>query len=201
MAYVLEGMTRVQELGIQPPDPVLLFATLDRYATGLAKNSSQVAFRFAESLLAEGEAVFHGSSSAPVKDTVKVRALDCDGGAPRNDGGKSKDTKDKTEMVKTPRMRARTRMPRPRSLIQSMARGTPDQPEVIAQFADTSCLTQDVKRGRSACSHMIGKAFPNKVGGGERQGQGGCDEGRGGCFVGDGGGFKLNIHSAPCSTI
>ena len=105
-------LTRVQELGIQLPDPVLLLAT----AAGLAKNSSQVAFRlqvtraalridvaptehgiqqFAESLLAEGEAVFHGSSSAPVKDTVKVRALDGDGGAPRDDGGKSKDTKDK----------------------------------------------------------------------------------------------------------
>ena len=110
-------LTRVQELGIQPPDPVLLLATLDRYAAGLAKNSSQVAFRlqvtraalridvaptehgiqqFAESLLAEGEAVFHGSSSAPVKDTVKVRAfMDGDGGAPRDDGGKSKDAKDK----------------------------------------------------------------------------------------------------------
>ena len=109
-------LTRVQELGIQPPDPVLLLATLDRYSAGLATHSSQVAFRlqvtraalridvaptengiqqFSESLLAEGEAVFHGSASAPLKDTVKVRAIGADGGAPKEDGGKPKDIKDK----------------------------------------------------------------------------------------------------------
>lgn len=38
-------LTRVQELGIQPPDPVLLLSTLDRFAAGLARHSSQVAFR------------------------------------------------------------------------------------------------------------------------------------------------------------
>eukprot|EP00913_Durusdinium_trenchii_P006758 g6353.t2 len=90
-------LTRVQELGIQPPDPVLLLSTLDRFAAALARHSSQVAFRlqitraalrvdtapnersiqqFSESLLAEGEAVFHGGSSLPIKETVKVKALD-----------------------------------------------------------------------------------------------------------------------------
>ena len=90
-------LTRVQELGIQPPDPVLLLSTLDRFAADPGKHSPQVAFRlqvtraalrmdtapneqsihqFSESLLAEGEAVFHGGSWLPVKDTVKVRALD-----------------------------------------------------------------------------------------------------------------------------
>ena len=110
-------LTRVQELDIQPPDPVLLLATLDRYAANLAKCSSQVAFRlqvtraalrvdvaptengiqqFAESLLAEGEATFHGGSTAPVKDSVKIRALDGDG-AVKDDGGKPRDGKDKSK--------------------------------------------------------------------------------------------------------
>ena len=109
-------LTRVQELGIQPPDPVLLLATLDRFAAGLAKLSSQVEFRlqvtraalridvaptdqgiqqFAESLLAEGEATFHGSANLPVKDSVKIRALDGDGGIAKEEGGKSRHTKDK----------------------------------------------------------------------------------------------------------
>ena len=108
-------LTRVQELEIQPPDPVLLLATLDRYAASLAKLSSQVAFRlqvtraalridvaptehgvqqFAESLLAEGEATFHGGSIAPIKEAVKVKALDGDGNV-KDDGGKPRDGKDK----------------------------------------------------------------------------------------------------------
>ena len=110
-------LTRVQELEIQPPDPVLLLATLDRYAASLAKLSSQVAFRlqvtraalridvaptehgiqqFAESLLAEGEATFHGGSIAPIKDVVKVKALDGDGGS-KEDGMKPRDGKDKSK--------------------------------------------------------------------------------------------------------
>ena len=109
-------LTRVQELGIQPPDPVLLLATLDRFAAGLAKHSTQVEFRlqvtraalridvaptdhgiqqFAESLLAEGEATFHGSACVPVKDTVKIRALDGDGGISKEEVSKPKDAKDK----------------------------------------------------------------------------------------------------------
>ena len=88
-------LTRVQELGIQPPDGVLLLSTLDRFAAGLAKHSQQVAFRlevpraavdtapteqsvqqFSESLSVEGEAVFHGGSTLPIKESVKVKALD-----------------------------------------------------------------------------------------------------------------------------
>ena len=110
-------LTRVQELDIQPPDPVLLLSTLDRFAAALAKHSPQVAFRlqvtraalrvdtapteqsiqhFSESLLAEGEAVFHGGSWLPIKDTVKVKALDGDGPGARDDGQK-KDGKDKVK--------------------------------------------------------------------------------------------------------
>ena len=112
-------LTRVQELRIQPPDPVLLLSTLDRFAAGLAKHSSQVAFRlqvtraalrvdvaptehgiqqFAESLLAEGEATFHGGSMAPLKDSVKIRALDGDGGG-KDDGPKPQDGKDKAKDI------------------------------------------------------------------------------------------------------
>ena len=112
-------LTRVQELRIQPPDPVLLLSTLDRFAAGLAKHSSQVAFRlqvtraalrvdvaptehgiqqFAESLLAEGEATFHSGSTAPLKDSVKIRALDGDGGG-KDDGPKSRDGKDKAKDI------------------------------------------------------------------------------------------------------
>ena len=96
----------MQELGIQPPDPVLLLATLDRFAAGLGKHSPQVAFRlqvtraalrvdtapteqgihqFSESLLAEGEAVFHGGSWLPLKESVKVRALDGDAQVHKDD--------------------------------------------------------------------------------------------------------------------
>ena len=112
-------LTRVQELGIQSPDPVLLLATLDRFAAGLAKHSSQVEFRlqvtraalrvdvaptengiqqFAESLVAEGEAAFHGGSTAPIRETVKVRALDGDGGG-KDDGGKPRDGKEKVKEI------------------------------------------------------------------------------------------------------
>ena len=108
----------MQELGIQPPDPVLLLATLDRFAAGLAKQSTQVAFRlqvtraalrvdvaptengiqqFAESLMAEGEAAFHGGSIAPLKDTVKVKALDGDGGGTRDEGGKPREGREKVK--------------------------------------------------------------------------------------------------------
>ena len=111
-------LTRVQELGIQPPDPVLLLATLDRFAASLAKQSTQVAFRlqvtraalrvdvaptengiqqFAESLMAEGEAAFHGGSIAPLKDTVKVKAMDGDGGGFKEDGNKHRDVREKAK--------------------------------------------------------------------------------------------------------
>ena len=70
---------------------------MDRFSAGLAKHSSQVAFRlqvtraalrvdtapteqsiqqFSEALMAEGEAVFHGGSWLPIKETVKVKAMD-----------------------------------------------------------------------------------------------------------------------------
>ena len=108
-------LTRVQELGIQPPDPVLLLATLDRFAVGLARHSPQVAFRlqitraalrvdtaptersihqFSESLLAEGEAVFHGGSSLPIKESVKVKAMDGEQVQTKEDSVK-KDVKEK----------------------------------------------------------------------------------------------------------
>lgn len=47
-------------------------------------------------MLAEGEATFHGGSIAPIKDTVKVKALDGDGGA-KDDGGKPRDGKGKSK--------------------------------------------------------------------------------------------------------
>ena len=108
-------LTRVQELGIQPPDPVLLLSTLDRFAAALARHSSQVAFRlqvtraalrvdtapnersihqFSETLLAEGEAVFHGGSALPIKETVKVKALDGEQ-IPMKEEVAKKDQKDK----------------------------------------------------------------------------------------------------------
>ena len=109
-------LTRVQELGIQPPDPVLLLSTLDRFAAGLAKHSPQVAFRlqvtraalrvdtapteqsiqqFSESLLAEGEAVFHGGSTLPIKETVKVKVLDGEAAGSKEDQVK-KDGKERS---------------------------------------------------------------------------------------------------------
>ena len=96
-------LTRIQELGISAPDPVLLLATLDRFSGVLAKSSPQIAFRlqitraalrvdiapnessvmqFSETLLAEGEAAFHGGSHLPLKDTVKVKALETDSAQP-----------------------------------------------------------------------------------------------------------------------
>ena len=90
-------LVRIDELKIQPPDPVLLLATLDRYASALARASPQVAFRlqmvraalkvdvaptsfgiqqFAEALMAEGEAVMHGGSTIPLKESTKVRSLE-----------------------------------------------------------------------------------------------------------------------------
>ena len=112
-------LTRVQELGIQPPDPVLLLSTLDRFAAGLARHSPQVAFRlqitraalrvdtaptersihqFSESLLAEGEAVFHGGSSLPIQDSVKVKALGSDPGGTKEEVMK-KEGKEKSREV------------------------------------------------------------------------------------------------------
>ena len=105
----------MQELGIQPPDPVLLLSTLDRFAAGLGKHSPQVAFRlqvtraalrvdtapteqsiqqFSESLLAEGEAVFHGGSWLPLQENIKVRALDVEPSAAKEDPPK-KEVRDK----------------------------------------------------------------------------------------------------------
>ena len=52
--------------------------------------------QFAESLLAEGEAAFHGGSTAPIKDAIKIKALDGDGGV-KDDGGKPRDYKDKSK--------------------------------------------------------------------------------------------------------
>ena len=73
-------LTRVGELKIQTPDPVLLLATLDKFAAELSKQSQQISFRlqvaratlrvdvnptevgvyqFAETLLAEGESAVH----------------------------------------------------------------------------------------------------------------------------------------------
>ena len=105
----------MQLLGIQPPDPVLLLSTLDRFAAGLGKHSPQVAFRlqvtraalrvdtapteqsiqqFSESLLAEGEAVFHGGSWLPLQENIKVRALDVEPSAAKEDPPK-KEVRDK----------------------------------------------------------------------------------------------------------
>ena len=50
--------------------------------------------QFAESLMAEGEAAFHGGSMAPIKDTVKVKALGGDNGGTK-DEGKPRDGRDK----------------------------------------------------------------------------------------------------------
>ena len=100
-------LVRIDELRIQPPDPVLLLATLDRYAVALAKSSPQLAFRlqmvraslkvdiapsslgvqqFAEALMAEGEAVLHGCGSMPIKESTKVRAME----VPETKGGEQK---------------------------------------------------------------------------------------------------------------
>ena len=87
-------LTRVGELKIQTPDPVLLLATLDKFAAELSKQSQQISFRlqvaratlrvdvnptevgvyqFAETLLAEG-----GSAAHAVGKTkeVKIKAID-----------------------------------------------------------------------------------------------------------------------------
>ena len=89
-------LVRIGELNIQPPDPVLLLATLDRFSMILSKNNSQVAFRlqvsraalkvdilptaysvqqFAEALQAEGEAAALSGAQQP-KEVTKVKALD-----------------------------------------------------------------------------------------------------------------------------
>ena len=51
--------------------------------------------QFTESLMAEGEAAFHGGSTAPLKETVKVKALDGDGGGSKDDSGRPREGKDK----------------------------------------------------------------------------------------------------------
>eukprot|EP00913_Durusdinium_trenchii_P001700 g1572.t1 len=50
--------------------------------------------QFSESLLAEGEAVFHGGSTLPIKETVKVKALDGEQ-APAKEEAVRKDHKEK----------------------------------------------------------------------------------------------------------
>ena len=86
----------LRELNIQVRDPVLLMASLDRFAVVLAKRSTEVAFRlrvakaalqvdviptmqgvarFTQMLLAEGEAARHRVCCG-VDPEVKVRALD-----------------------------------------------------------------------------------------------------------------------------
>ena len=144
-------LTRVQELGIQPPDPVLLLATLDRFAASLAKQSTQVAFRlqvtraalrvdvaptengiqqFAESLMAEGEAAFHGGSIAPLKDTVKIKALDGEGGGSKDEGNKQRDARDKVKD-------------------HLEGKGTKDTKEVKNQKSDGKVAKGDSKGGTS----------------------------------------------------
>ena len=115
-------LTRVVELKIQMPDPVLLLATLDKFAAELAKQSQQVSFRlqvaratlrvdvnpteggiyqFAETLLAEGEAAFHVGGKTK---EVKIKAVDGTGDnhppapppyvQPTGKGGKDRGFKD-----------------------------------------------------------------------------------------------------------
>ena len=89
-------LVRVTELRIQPPDPVLLLATLDKFAVVLGKISAQVSFRlqiaraalrvdvapspheilqFADTLQAEGETVYHGGG-ASTKEVVKAKTME-----------------------------------------------------------------------------------------------------------------------------
>ena len=89
-------LVRVTELRIQPPDPVLLLATLDKFAVVLGKISAQVSFRlqiaraalrvdvapsphgilqFADTLQAEGETVYHGGG-ASTKEAVKAKTME-----------------------------------------------------------------------------------------------------------------------------
>ena len=93
-------LMRVGELGIQAPDPVLLMSTLDRYAATLAKGDAHAAFRvqvaraslrvdtaptvqgvyqFAEVLMAEGEALYHGSGHLGSAATAKIKAVTAEG--------------------------------------------------------------------------------------------------------------------------
>ena len=88
-------LARVAELRVPPPDLVLLVGTMEKYAAVLSKADSQSAFRlqvaraslrvnvassmegvheFAQVLLAEGEAMFHGGGHLLV--TTKVKAMD-----------------------------------------------------------------------------------------------------------------------------
>ena len=89
-------LVRLGELNIQAPDPVLLVASLDRFAVVMAKMSTEVAFRlqvaraalqvdvvptmqgverFTQALLAEGETMFHAQAKG-TNGNVKVKALD-----------------------------------------------------------------------------------------------------------------------------
>ena len=99
---------RLGELNIQVPDPVLLVASLDKFAVVLAKTSTEVAFRlqvgraalqvnlvptmqgverFTQVLLAEGEAARHMVCRG-ANIEAKVRALDIDNG--NSDGRRGK---------------------------------------------------------------------------------------------------------------
>ena len=80
---------------IQPADPVLLLATLDRYAVALAKASPQVAFRLQmvrAALMAEGEAAMHGCTALPSMETTKVRVVWSRRTRPMGSDGKGKST-------------------------------------------------------------------------------------------------------------
>ena len=99
---------RLKKLNIQVPDPVLLVASLDKFAVVLAKTSMEVAFRlqvgraalqvnlvptmqgverFTQVLLAEGEAARHMVCRG-ANTEAKVRALDIDNG--NSDGRREK---------------------------------------------------------------------------------------------------------------
>ena len=109
-------LVRIAELRIQPPDPVLLLATLDKYSGVLAKNSPQVSFRlqiaraalrvdiaptpaavqqFAEALQAEGEAVYHGGATLPLKENMKLKAVDAKDGKVKSPEKEMKPVMDK----------------------------------------------------------------------------------------------------------
>ena len=109
--------------------------------------------QFAESLLAEGGATFHGSVSIPVKDMVKIRALDGDDWLSKEEGTKPRDVKDK------PREAGDGKAPKDS---KDTKNGKPD-PKVCAA---TSCLMPDARRGKSALSRMSGRGCRNRDGAG-----------------------------------
>ena len=125
-------LTRLAELRVPPPDPVLLMGTMEKYAAVLSKADTQSAFRlqvaraglrvdvapsmegvheFAQVLLAEGEAMFHGGGHLPV--TTKVKAMDATnksqdqkdgkGGKSEGKGASKSDGKGSGDQTKTNR--------------------------------------------------------------------------------------------------